>query len=175
MSNYTDAAEVLERELKRYDSFIVAAKALREVGALEQAANAARANEAASHAHVVSLKDEIADLGMQAQDAKGLLDDLVAKNKAAAAKVIDDANSKADEIVRVALEQAAKVRGDAPATSNGQISALTGQVTALATDKARAEAELEQLNKDKARVVREAKDAAELLARIKAQIKAMAA
>ena len=117
MSAYNDAALALERQAVKYEGLMAAAKTLREIGALDQAAKACQAEAAVAKKELDGLQADIkkakADLKSQnekialaAEEAKIKVDGLLAGADYEAKARIDAATEVAEQIKAAAKAEA---------------------------------------------------------------------
>lgn len=117
MSKYHEAADVLRREAQRYEALMLAAKALDEIGSLDQAADEAKTRlqtytDAAQSANATMDKivaaTEIARLSYEANREIALKDTATIKAEALAesTKIIADAKTEGVRINQIATDSA---------------------------------------------------------------------
>lgn len=132
----TNAADALDREVRRLEQFSEAAKKLRELGSLEQAAEEAqkrldilRSDEAEKQARVAKL-----------EEGHAAVLDLIAQAKTkhhADAKALDEAvDRRAKEITEAASAQAVQIVGDAKLAAEATLKAARDYAEEIGKDAA---------------------------------------
>lgn len=174
MGKYHEAADVLTREANRTKALMAAADALLEIGSLDQAASEASIAADTAKAALDKAKADLTVALAEVDSAKAKAAQVIAEANDKAQGIIADANGEADHIKAQAID-AAKAEGDAVAEAaaaqlaniQAQIATSTAKLTALddafgeATDRAE-------------RMTKAADDAEARLAKVKAQISALA-
>lgn len=145
MSKYHDAAEVLTREAQRYEGLILAAKALHDLGAMEQAVTVATRTIEQSGKEIEALKAETVKLKATATQMKADHAQKMRENEAQisatriqAAGAIEEMNAVATESIRnkdaEAKAKAERIVTAAQEAANALIAQrdkLAGEVAAL--------------------------------------------
>ena len=164
MSNYTDAAEAIDRELVRMDGLQHASAALKELGSLEQALVDARRLTECARAELGQIQEETQqarDAGVRAMD----------EATQAATQAIHEGRTKADRLVAEATTTAATLVADATIQAreirDREIDGRQAALKALARDIQTAESRLRELTAQQAQAEADTQAANEL--RIEAQ------
>lgn len=131
MSKYHQAADTLKREASRYAALNEAAKALDEIGSLDQAATEAKSRAIANTAEADSIRADIDKLKIS---AKKLADAQAEKQKEADniyAQSIAEANAKHYIIVAEAQAKAEKIASEAKIVAEQNIQTLSTQIESM--------------------------------------------
>lgn len=175
MSKYHQAADVLKREAQRYAALNEAAKALDEIGSLDQAATEAKARAVANQEEADEIRAGIAKIKASSEKIKS---DQAAKQKEADdiyAKTIFNANTEAGSLVLQAKSEAAKVVADATEQSRVIKDAVTSQISKLTEDKATLAGEINELVRIASAASTEADAAEKRLAKVRENIARLSA
>ncbi len=174
MSKYHEAANTLRREAQRYEALSLAAKALDEVGSLDQAAseaegrvNAAEAQERQMQAAIVELNTKGEELAQQHEAKRREAEDIFAET-------VFNANEKARAIIADAEAKAVKLLDDAELAVQTELTATTETVTRMREERAALDAEIEAATQRLVSAEAEAVAAEKRLAKVKESIAKLA-
>lgn len=170
MSKYHQAADVLKREATRYESLMLAAKALEEIGSLDQAADEAKTRKQTYEDAAESAKATMGQIVSATKVAKEAYEANHEKALDDAAAIKADALASAAKIIADAKTEGVRINQIATASSKSTEDQATKRCNDLA-DKCRVLAEeLAMREKAIAESNSEAAEAEARLAGIKAAI-----
>jgi cell division septum initiation protein DivIVA len=132
----TNAADALDREVRRLEHFTAAAKKLRELGSLEQACEEAQKRLDALKSDETAAVERVAALNQAADHTNELLDQAKASHLASR-KAIDEAvDRRAKDITEAATTQAQQIVGDARIDAEATVKTAKDYADAIAKDAA---------------------------------------
>lgn len=133
-SEITNAADALQREVLRLQSFADAAKKLVTLGSIEQAVEDANKRLAKARAEEAALEEAIAKLKDGHQTVNKLMDDQKAAHKANLQAMNEAADARAKGLTDAATADAKKITDAAQERSKALVSAAQAQADAIAKD-----------------------------------------
>jgi len=173
MSNFTTAAETIDRLAVQFQGIIEVAAVLKQVGSLENAA--AEYKKQADDALVAAQEAQI-DLDAISEKvaaANESVSTIVDDASARATEIISQANGRAQQILDDAAEKGAKMIAEAQESTNATVQRAHSEIADLTNQIDWLRGELKDIGSDRDKIQAEATAAQEQLDGIKAQISKM--
>ena len=170
MSKYHDAADALRRHAVKYEGLMSAAKALEEIGSLEQAAEEAQAAALTAKDELKTLQDEVAKAKDALKAKKQKAEEQQAMAKAAAELIVGNAKTAAAEIQDNANALAVTIKSQAQAKADQSLAGASRRAEELFETQRQLTESIAALELTLAAKTQEAEDIEARLAKAQAQI-----